>query len=104
MDALKQDLSQLYDEIWDNIKYNALGLLSKLNSDKSGQTIAKELILSAPGGGFQAICDLNRPDLTVEARVVENPEWRRLLGREVVEVANWKLEQVDYAFYTIKPN
>lgn len=76
--------------------YNATIFL-RMISDRGGLATAKYLI-NAPkvSDGYTHLYERGRLDLTVEALVVEEPRWQRLLDPSEVEAARRRLQEYGY--------
>lgn len=70
-----------------------LGMVSK----RGGLSTAQYLINTPkPSDGYTALYLRGRLDLTVEAVVVENPEWHELFTEEELAKAATRLKQYEY--------
>jgi hypothetical protein len=77
-------------------KYNATIFLQMI-TDNGGRTTAKTLINAAqPSDGYTELYLRKRLDLTVEAVVVENPQWHSLFLSEELERAAKRLRAYGY--------
>jgi hypothetical protein len=76
--------------------YNATIFYGMLTT-RGGRDTAKYLINSSkPSDGYTALYERERLDLTVEAIVLENPQWQKLFEPEELERARARLKQYDY--------
>jgi hypothetical protein len=67
--------------------------------DNGGLATAKTLINARkPSDGYTALFFKGRLDITVEAVVVEEPEWHSLFTEEEIEKAKRRLVQYEYKF------
>jgi hypothetical protein len=77
-------------------KYNATIFLQMI-TDNGGRATAKTLINAAkPSDGYTELYLRKRLDLTVEAMVVENPQWHSLFLSEEVDRAAKRLREYRY--------
>jgi len=77
-------------------KYNATVFLQML-TDNGGLATAKTLINSAkPSDGYTALYLRGRLDLTVEALVMDNPQWQPLFEPEELKRAEKRLHDYKY--------
>lgn len=87
---------EIYRRAKSEADYNAtifLGMITK----NHGLATAKTLINAAqPSDGYTALQQRDRLDLTVEAVVVENPQWRALFLPEELEKAEKRLIKYGY--------
>lgn len=104
LECYMQNLSKQFDaamfEIYRRAKseagYNATIFLRML-SDRGGLATAKYLINSPkPSDGYTHLYERGRLDLTVEAMVVQNPEWHQLFTTEELAVAKSRLREYGY--------
>jgi len=83
----------IYRTAKDEAGYNATVFLGML-STRGGVATAKSLInATKPSDGYTALFERGRLDLTVEAMVVKNPEWRPLFVPVEIERAKKRLKQ-----------
>jgi hypothetical protein len=98
-DLLKQfDLAMLgiYQRTKAEAGYNATIFFRMLN-ERGGLATARYLINSSnPSDGYTHLYEKGRLDLTVEAMVVENAEWRLLFTEEELAKANRRLHDYGY--------
>ena len=76
--------------------YNATYFLRMLG-ERDGVDVAKQLIPKV-SDGFTALWKEDRLDLTVEAMIVNTPEFHALFAPEEVEMCRARLKQCDYEF------
>ncbi|MEO9228414.1 MAG: hypothetical protein ABI216_05615 [Devosia sp.] len=91
-----QAMFEIYAKAKAEAKYTAtlfLGMLQK----QGGLLTAKQLINgSKPSDGYTALYERGRLDLTVEAMVIENAEWRELFTVGELDRARERLRQYGY--------
>lgn len=76
--------------------YNAARFIQMV-TDQGGREAAKTLInADTPSDGYAALWTRGRLDLTVEALVIENPQWHSLFTPEEIERARKRLAQYEY--------
>ena len=86
----------IYRRAKDEAKYNATTFLQML-TDNGGLPTAKTLINSArPSDGYTALYMRGRLDLTVEAMVIEEPQWHQLFTPEEIARAEKRLRDYRY--------
>ena len=86
----------IYKKAKEEAKYNATIFLQML-TDNEGRMTAKTLINAAqPSDGYTNLYLRKRIDLTVEAVVVENPQWHPLFTPEEIEKAAKRLRAYGY--------
>ena len=86
----------IYRAAKDEVGYTATIFLGMLH-DRGGIATAKTLInASKPSGGYTALYERGRLDLTVEAMVIENEHWHGLFLQEELDRAKKRL--VDYGY------
>lgn len=99
-----KDLSKQFDlamiEIYRRAKsearYNATIFLQMVG-DRGGLATAKYLINSTtPSDGYTHLYERGRLDLTVEAMIMENPQWHELFTPEELSKARLRLEKYGY--------
>lgn len=99
-----QDPSKQFDvpmfEIYRRAKveagYNATIFL-RMISDRGGLATAKYLInATTPSDGYTHLYERGRLDLTVEAMVVENPQWHELFTQDELAAAKRRLKKYGY--------
>ncbi|WP_439597978.1 hypothetical protein [Falsiroseomonas sp.] len=89
-------MMNIYKRARSEAKYNATIFLGML-LDKRGLRTAKQLI-NEPNvsDGYTALWERGRLDLTVEAMVIDHPEWHSLFEEEELAKARKRLEQYGY--------
>ena len=91
-----QAMFNIYRRAKDEAGYNATAFLRML-SDRGGLATAKTLINSPkPSDGYTALYERERLDLTVEAMVLESPQWHELFTTEELKCARNRLRQYGY--------
>ncbi len=86
----------IYQRARSEAGYTATIFLNMLH-DRGGLDTAKYLINSRkPSDGYTNLYERGRLDLTVEAMVVENPEWHPLFTPEELEKARKRLSDYHY--------
>lgn len=77
--------------------YNATIFLQML-SDRGGLATARQLINAPrPSDGYTQLFERGRLDLTVEALVIESPDWRSLFSDQELERARRRLADYGYS-------
>lgn len=100
MSRTEEQFNQAMFDIYRRAKaeagYPANAFLGMITRD-GGLLTAKRLINSSkPSEGYTALHLLRRLDLTVEATIVENPQWHELFSPEELERARMRLRRYDY--------
>lgn len=91
-----QAMFNIYQRAKDETGYTATIFLGMI-SDRGGLPTAKTLINSPkPSDGYAALYELGRLDLTVEAMVLETPEWYELFTEDELKRARRRLQQYGY--------
>lgn len=91
-----QAMFNIYRRAKDEAGYTATIFLGMI-SDRGGLPTAKTLINSPrPSDGYTALYELKRLDLTVEAMVLETPEWHDLFTEDELRRARRRLVQYGY--------
>lgn len=91
-----QAMLGIYRRAKDEAGYTATIFL-RMITDRGGLSTAKALINSPkPSAGYTALYELGRLDLTVEAMVLETPEWRELFTDDELRRARRRLVQYRY--------
>jgi hypothetical protein len=91
-----QAMFDVYRRAKAEAKYTATDFYEMITSD-GGRFTAKRLINSAqPSRGYTELYLRKRLDLTVEAVVVENPQWHPLFVQEEIEKAEKRLRAYGY--------
>lgn len=91
-----QAMFSIYRRAKDEAGYSATVFLGML-SDRGGLATAKTLINSSkPSDGYTALYERERLDLTVEAMVLETPQWHELFTAEELKRARIRLRQYGY--------
>ncbi|GAA6190904.1 hypothetical protein [Phaeobacter sp. NW0010-22] len=91
-----QAMFNIYQRAKNEVGYTATVFLGMI-SDRGGLPTAKALINSAkPSDGYTALYELGRLDLTVEAMVLETPEWHDLFTEDELKRARRRLVQYGY--------
>ncbi|WP_299208024.1 hypothetical protein [uncultured Tateyamaria sp.] len=91
-----QAMFNIYRRAKDEAGYTATIFLGMI-SERGGLPTAKTLINSPkPSDGYTALFELGRLDLTVEAMVLETPEWHELFTVDELKRARRRLNQYDY--------
>ena len=86
----------IYQRAKTEARYTASIFFNMIN-DKGGLATAKQLINSKdPSDGYTQLYLKGRLDLTVEAVVVENPEWHTLFLPEELDRARARLRAYGY--------
>lgn len=88
----------LYEKTKRETGYNASAFFQMLVQHQGEETARRLIHASQQSDGYTKLF-LMRPsrlDLTVEALVVENLEWRELFGEETVKRAAERLRQCEY--------
>ncbi len=77
--------------------YNAKVFIQMLH-ERGGLSTAKYLINAPqPSEGYTHLFERGRLDLTVEARIVDNPQWHSLFSDEEISKARKRLKAYGYA-------
>jgi len=88
---------EIYRRAKAEASYNATIFLKMLH-ERGGLSTAKYLINSEkPSDGYTHLFERGRLDLTVEAMVVENPQWHALFLREEIDRARLRLQKYNYS-------
>lgn len=91
-----QAMFNIYRRAKDEAGCGATVILGML-SNRGGLATAKTLINSPkPSNGYTALYERERPDLTVEAMVLESPQWHDLFSAEELKRARMRLRQYGY--------
>jgi hypothetical protein len=78
--------------------YNATVFLRML-SERGGVSTARYLLNAPkPSDGYTHLYERGRLDLTVEAMIVENPQWAQLFTPEDIARARARLKSYGYSF------
>ncbi len=96
----KRFTARMFD-IYKNAKQQAnytATVFYEMITRNGGLLTAKTLInASKPSVGYTALFERNRLDLTVEAVVVEEPEWRELFTDDEIKKAADRLKKYGYS-------
>lgn len=91
-----QAMRNIYQRAKDEAGYPANIFLDMLHRLRGRQT-AKQLINAPkPSVGYTALWERGRLDLTVEALVIDNPEWQDLFTEEELRKARKRLSDYHY--------
>ena len=94
--AFNQAMFEIYHRAKTEAGYTATIFL-KMLGDRGGLSTAKYLINSTkPSDGYTNLYERERLDLTVEAMVVENPQWHPLFTEDEIKKARRRLRQYEY--------
>ncbi len=86
----------VYQRALAEARYKATIFLNMLY-EKGGLRTAKQLINEPqPSVGYAALWERGRLDLTVEALVIDNPQWHPLFEPEELEKARKRLKDYEY--------
>lgn len=97
-----QAMFDIYRRAKDEAGYTA-SIFFGMISDRGGLPTAKTLINSPePSDGYTALYELGRLDLTVEAMVLETPEWHELFTEDELQRAGRRLKQYGYQVRPLK--
>jgi hypothetical protein len=86
----------IYHRAEEETGYVAKYFLQMVAADGGVQTAKTLINANAPADGYTELWRLGRLDLTVEALVVENPEWHDLFTAEEIERARTRLKDYEY--------
>jgi hypothetical protein len=87
---------RIYHRAKDEADYNATRYIQMV-SEHGGVEAARILInADAPSDGYTELWKRHHLDITVEALVVENPEWYPLFAPEEIERARQRLREYEY--------
>jgi hypothetical protein len=91
-----QAMLSIYQRAKAEVNYNAT-IFFRMLSERGGLSTAKYLINSEnPSDGYTHLFERGRLDLTVEAMVVETPQWHELFTPEELGRAKKRLEDYKY--------
>jgi hypothetical protein len=86
----------IYQRAKSEADYNATLFLQMLY-DRGGLATAKYLVSTRrPSEGYLRLYERQRLDLTVEAMIVENPEWHQLFTADELHAARRRLVEYHY--------
>lgn len=94
-DRFHQAMTELYRRAKAEAGYNAVRLLSMISEVGGVETAHALLATGIPTEGFEALWELHRLDLTVEALVLR-PEYAQLFSEDELKTARAHLEGVGY--------
>jgi hypothetical protein len=99
-EALKKEfhaaMIAIYTRTFSACGYRAGRFLEMVNT-RGGLETAKILLREEePRGGFVALHEQGRLDVTMEAVIVENEKWHPLFTREEIEIAEKRLSDFGY--------
>ncbi|GLR68309.1 hypothetical protein GCM10010909_29900 [Acidocella aquatica] len=99
--SLEQRFTARMFEIYKNAKEQAnytASIFYDMITRNGGLLTAKTLISALkPSVGYTALYERNRLDLTVEAVVIEEPEWRELFTDDEIKKASERLKKYGYS-------
>lgn len=91
-----QAMLRIYQRAKAEAHYTA-SIFFNMLSKQRGLATAKYLINTPkPSEGYTALFERGRLDLTVEAEVIDNPEWHELFSDEELAKAKARLKQYEY--------
>ncbi len=97
MPSFDQAMFEIYRRAKDEAGYTASVFFQMLNDRGGGLETAKALINSPrPSDGYTRLFELQRLDLTVEALVIDTPEWQHLFHPDEIKRAQQRLHQYGY--------
>jgi hypothetical protein len=95
--AFEEAMREIFRRAKNEAKYNAK-IFATMLAEFGGLETAHHLLRSVkPQIGLDALCSLGRPDLTVEALVLQD-KWRSLFTDAELQVATDRLTQRGYSF------
>lgn len=94
--AFEKAMHGIYTRAKTEANYNATIYIQLLH-ERGGLGTAKYLINAATvSDGYTALWQLGRLDLTVEALIVDNPQWHSLFEASEIERARKRLQEYGY--------
>ena len=88
-------MHEIYRRTKEETGYNATRFIQILNEHRGIET-ARMLLHSPTSEGYTALWERDRLDLTVEALILDNPEFHTLFEPEEVEMARNRLRDYRY--------
>jgi hypothetical protein len=89
-------MMNIYRRAYREVKYNAT-VFHQMLTDHGGLETARILIFAdTVSDGYAALWELRRLDLTVEALILDHPEYKSLFTDEEFDIARRRLEESRY--------
>ena len=96
--AFDRAMMDIYVRAKTEANYTA-SIFHRMLSERRGRATAKQLINDrTPSEGYTALWERERLDLTVEAVVIDNPQWHPLFEPEELAKARKRLR--DYGYFS----
>ena len=87
----------IYERAKTQAGYNAVRFLQMVNELGGLDTAHMLLQTAGEAEGYTALWERKRLDLTMEAMIVETPEWHPLFSDKEIEIARRRLEDYGYS-------
>ena len=101
-EAFHESMIAIYTRTFSACGYRAGRFLEMINNHGGLETAKILLREEEPRGGFVALHEQGRLDVTMEALIVENEKWHPLFTQEEIGIAKKRLSDFGYKFQSEK--